>query len=60
MKNDEKHWNGLEQMKQAKRERRLKLAKLPLEEKIQILLKLQEIASAMPVSKKRNRRVWEL
>ena len=44
MKNKEKVWKGVKKMSLAKMERRRKLAKLPFEEKIPILLRLQRIA----------------
>jgi hypothetical protein len=42
----------------AKEERRRKLAKLPFEEKIRIIVRLQRIAAA--IRKDRKLRVWRL
>lgn len=53
-------WGGVEAMARAKRERRLRLAALPFERKIEILRKLQETAaeiresSALPAGGKRR------
>jgi hypothetical protein len=42
----------------AKAERRLKLARLPFEEKIRIVVRLQEIAVA--IRKNQEQKVWRL
>jgi hypothetical protein len=42
----------------AKAERRLKLARLPFEEKIRIIVRLQEIAAA--IRKSQKQKVWRL
>ncbi len=60
MKNEEKVWKGVKEMSRAKMERRRQLAKLPFEEKISILLRLQTIA--VEISRDGGRRrpqVWK-
>ena len=52
-------WMGIEMMSRKKMERRRKLAKLPFEEKIIILKKLQDIASGLyKASGRRHPSVW--
>ena len=60
MKNKEKVWKGVKEMSRAKMERRRQLAKLPFEEKIPILLRLQRIAVEISRAGGRERhRVWK-
>lgn len=60
MKNKEKVWQGVKEMSRAKMERRRQLAKLPFEEKIPILLRLQRIAVEISRAGGRNRhQVWK-
>lgn len=47
MLNEEKHWGGIDKMVILKAKRRQELAKLPFEEKISILLRLQHMARGM-------------
>lgn len=52
-------WDGVEKMSAAKTERRRQLAKLPFEEKISILLRLQAMAREMSKASGREcREVW--
>ena len=57
MKNKEKVWEGVKEMNRAKMERRRQLAKLPFEEKIPILLRLQRIA--VEISRAGGRRHYQ-
>lgn len=60
MKNKEKVWKGVKEMSQTKMERRRQLAKLPFEEKIPILLRLQRIAAEISRAGGRKRhQVWK-
>ncbi len=60
MKNKEKVWKGVKEMSRAKMERRRQLAKLPFEEKIPILLRLQRIAVEISRADGRKRhQVWK-
>ena len=61
MKNKEKVWEGVKEMSRTKMERRRQLAKLPFEEKIPILLRLQSIAVEISRAGGRKRyQVWKL
>jgi len=54
-----KEWTGIEMMGRKKMERRRKLAKLPFEEKIIILKRLQDIASVLyKASGRKHRSDW--
>ena len=60
MKNKEKVWKGVKDMSRAKMERRRQLSKLPFEEKIPILLRLQRIAWEISREGGRKRhQVWK-
>lgn len=60
MKNKEKVWQGVKEMSRAKMERRRQLAKLPFEEKIPILLRLQRIAVEISrAGGRRRHQVWK-
>ncbi len=60
MKNKEKVWKGVKEMSRAKMERRRQLAKLPFEEKLSILLRLQRIAVEISRAGGRKRyQVWK-
>lgn len=61
---DKEHtWQGIEAMSRAKEIRRQKLARLPFEEKIKLVIQLQEIAIGMRKASGRPRekhhRVWD-
>jgi hypothetical protein len=54
-------WMGIEMLSRKKMERRRKLAKLPFEEKILILKKLQDIASGLyKASGRRPPSIWRI
>jgi hypothetical protein len=54
-------WKGVEHLVLAKRRRRLKLARLPIEKKIRILVELQKMASGVrPKAGGLRRRPWTL
>jgi hypothetical protein len=60
MKNKGKAWEGIEKMSLAKMERRRQLARLPFEEKICILLRLQSIARGVSMASGRKcHGVWK-
>lgn len=60
MKNKEKVWEGIKEMSRAKMERRRQLAKLPFEEKIPILLRLQSIAVEISrAGGRKHHQVWK-
>ena len=59
VEHENKEWIGIEMMSHKKMERRRKLAKLPFEEKIIILKRLQDIASVLyKASGRKHRSVW--
>ena len=60
MNNENKDWKGVKEMSRAKIKRRQQLAKLPFEEKIPILLRLQKIAVEINRAGGRKRhQVWK-
>jgi len=60
MNNENKDWKGVKEMSRAKIKRRQQLAKLPFEEKIPILLRLQKIAVEINQAGGRKRhQVWK-
>jgi len=59
MKSKSKAWEGVEKMGLAKMKRRRQLAKLPFEEKISILLRLQSIGRGISMASGRKcHEVW--
>jgi len=60
VKNEEKVWKGIKEMSLAKMERRRQLAKLPFEEKVPILLRLQRIAVGISrAGGRKHHQVWK-
>ena len=59
MTNKRKAWEGVEQMGLAKTERRRRLAKLPFERKLSILLHLQRMARGVSMAAgRRGHELW--
>jgi hypothetical protein len=61
MKLKKKGWKGVEEMAVAKMERRQQLARLPFEEKISILVRLQSAARGINMASGRKcHEIWRL